>query len=63
MKEELTAWDLKYNIRACMCTVLKKNKNALYENDEFIFEKNYSAEDYYSPDETLNAFSLIYKNA
>lgn len=59
MHDELTAWDLRYNIMALtLCFYKRGHPNVVYENNEEIFEEEYSIfeKDYYSPDEIINIF-------
>jgi len=58
----MTAWDLKYNIAACVSCVLKKgHPKVYYENSDEEFEETYEEEEvnYYSPEEVLLFFELI----
>lgn len=60
---DLTAWDLRFNIIACIACVLKRgHPNVFYEEDEGLFRSTYRVvnKDYHSPDEVLNDLGLIH---
>ena len=62
MNDELTAYDLRFNIWALLgCLYKRGHPNVDYEENEKLFEENYSKfeNEYYFPEETLNDLGLL----
>jgi hypothetical protein len=63
MNEEITAYDLRFNLMAfALCIYKRGHPNVTYEEDWELFDNNYIhfEKDYYSPEEVLNNLQLIF---
>jgi hypothetical protein len=64
MNNELSAYDLFYNLRALqLCLRKRGHPNVTYEDNEILFEKKYEEfkKEYYTPNESFKICGLFNK--